>query len=171
MVMPEFGEPFAVADIPGIIEGAHSGTGLGIRFLKHVERTGVLIHLIDVSEIDPDAPLETLNLINRELSLYSSILAEKPQLVVLNKIDLTGSEEKVEQFKLAYEGREVLALSAATGEGTKELVQVLAQRLANGKDSDPENSDLGHPAPKHYDIKHPGSKPPVQPTGPEHGNQ
>jgi GTP-binding protein len=156
MVMPEFGEPFAVADIPGIIQGAHSGTGLGIQFLKHVERTGVLVHLIDVSEIDQDAPLDALNLINRELSLYSSTLAEKPQIVVLNKIDLTGAEEKVDQFKRAYGGGEIIALSAATGEGTKELVRMLARRLADQKNSDPE---------------HPGSKPPVQRTGSNHGNQ
>lgn len=129
MVTPEFGEPFAVADIPGIIEGAHEGTGLGIQFLKHVERTGILIHLIDVSQIDPDSPLETLNLINKELSLYSTTLAEKPQIVVLNKIDLTDSQEKVERFKAAYTRGEVLAVSAVTGKGTKELVGLLAQKI------------------------------------------
>ncbi len=102
MVQPEFGEPFAVADIPGLIEGAHDGTGLGTRFLKHVERTGILIHLIDVSIINPDSPLDELNLINRELSLYSPTLAHKEQLVVLNKIDLTGTETKVAAFKSAF---------------------------------------------------------------------
>lgn len=161
MVMPEFGEPFAVADIPGIIQGAHRGTGLGIQFLKHVERTGVLIHLIDVSQISPEDPLDAFKIINRELSLYSPTLAEKPQMVVLNKIDLTGSEEKVEQFKRAYEGEEVFALSAATGEGTNELVRMLAQRLAHGKGSDPD----------HPDMEHSGSKPPVQHTGTNHGNK
>ncbi|MBI9088065.1 MAG: GTPase ObgE [Desulfobacterium sp.] len=129
MVVPDFGEPFAVADIPGLIEGAHEGTGLGIQFLKHVERTGILIHLIDISETDPDDPLEAFNLINRELALYSKTLAEKSQVVVLNKIDLTDAEEKVERFKQAYKGGEVLTLSAATGEGTKELVRILAQKL------------------------------------------
>ena len=129
MVVPEFGEPFAVADIPGLIEGAHEGIGLGIQFLKHVERTGILIHLIDVSEIDPDAPLDAFNLINRELELYSKTLAKKAQVVVLNKIDLTDAEEKAERFKQAYKGGKVLTLSAVTGEGTKELVRILAQKL------------------------------------------
>ncbi|MCP4021252.1 MAG: GTPase ObgE, partial [Desulfobacteraceae bacterium] len=89
MVEPKFGEPFAVADIPGLIEGAHKGTGLGISFLKHIERTGILIHLIDVSDIDPDDPLTAFKLINNELSQYSKTLADKTQIVVLNKIDLT----------------------------------------------------------------------------------
>lgn len=133
MVIPDFGEPFAVADIPGIIEGAHEGTGLGIQFLKHVERTGILIHLIDVSQIEPDNPLDAFNLINTELSLYSATLAKKPQLVVLNKIDLTGSMEKVEQFKKAYGTGELLTLSAATGEGTAKLIQILARQIAEQK--------------------------------------
>jgi len=141
MVEPDFGEPFAVADIPGLIEGAHDGTGLGIRFLKHVERTGILIHLIDVSDIDPESPLEQLNLINRELSMYSSTLAHKEQLVVLNKIDLTDTGAKVEAFKSAYaltssataltSGDEVLTVSAATGKGTEELVRQLARQIAS----------------------------------------
>lgn len=156
MVMPEFDEPFAVADIPGIIQGAHSGTGLGIQFLKHVERTGVLVHIIDASQIDPDAPLDALNLINRELFLYSSTLADKPQIVVLNKIDLTGTEEKVEEFKRAYGGKNIIALSAATGEGTKELVRMLARHLADQKNLHPDHPDL---------------KPPVQKTGNDHGNR
>lgn len=156
MVMPEFGEPFAVADIPGIIQGAHSGTGLGIQFLKHVERTRVLVHIIDASQIDPDAPLDALNLINRELSLYSSTLADKPQIVVLNKIDLTGTEEKVEEFKRAYGGEDIIALSAATGEGTKELVRMLVRHLADQKNLHPD----------HLDLKHP-----VQKTGNNHGNR
>ncbi|MBF0469393.1 MAG: GTPase ObgE [Desulfamplus sp.] len=154
MVQPEFGEPFAVADIPGLIEGAHDGTGLGTRFLKHVERTGILIHLIDASQINPETPLEALNLINRELSLYSDFLAQKEQIVVLNKIDLTDIEPKVEAFKTAMKElnkksdalhgqanflehkylqgnkvNQILAISAATGKGTKELIALLAQKI------------------------------------------
>ena len=77
MVEPPFGEPFAVADIPGLIEGAHEGIGLGIKFLKHIERTGLLIHLIDAGGIDPENPLESFNLINNELAMYSKKLAQK----------------------------------------------------------------------------------------------
>lgn len=140
MVQPEFGEPFAVADIPGLIEGAHEGTGLGIQFLKHVERTGILIHLIDASQIDCDSPLDSLNLINRELSLYSETLAQKEQLIVLNKIDLTDTEQKVLAFKDALNKKylleqtensppQILTISAATGKGTRELIAFLAQKI------------------------------------------
>ena len=95
MVDPPFGEPFAVADIPGLIEGAHQGIGLGIKFLKHIERTGILVHLIDSSLIDPDSPLDSFNLINKELSKYSKTLTKKTQIVVLNKIDLSDTSEKI----------------------------------------------------------------------------
>ncbi|NOX33994.1 MAG: GTPase ObgE [Deltaproteobacteria bacterium] len=129
MVDPPFGEPFAVADIPGLIEGAHEGTGLGISFLKHIERTGILVHMIDVSGVDPDFPLKSFSLINNELSRYSKALSAKAQIVVLNKIDLPDTKEKVKAFKNALKGIKVLALSAATGKGVKELVKLLSSRL------------------------------------------
>jgi GTP-binding protein len=129
MVEPPFGEPFAVADIPGLIEGAHEGTGLGIKFLKHIERTGILIHLIDVGGIDPDAPLESFNLINNELAMYSKRLAKKTQIVVLNKMDLTGSEDRVESFKSALPNLKILTISAVTGKGVKPLIKLLASKL------------------------------------------
>ncbi len=129
MVEPEFGEPFAVADIPGLIEGAHQGTGLGISFLKHIERTGILVHLIDVSQLDPEDPLNAFNLINNELTMYSKTLADKTQVVVLNKIDLTGTDENIDHFKNAIKGIQVLTVSAATGKGVKELIKTLAAKL------------------------------------------
>jgi GTP-binding protein len=129
MVEPPFGEPFAVADIPGLIEGAHEGTGLGISFLKHIERTGILVHLIDSFLIDPDDPLKPFKLINNELSKYSQTLAEKTQIVVLNKIDLPDTGEKVEAFKNALKNIQVLTLSAATGKGVKELIKFLSAKL------------------------------------------
>ncbi|MBF0112297.1 MAG: GTPase ObgE [Desulfamplus sp.] len=132
MVQPEFGEPFAVADIPGLIEGAHEGTGLGIQFLKHIERTGILIHLIDISQINPDSPLDELNLINRELALYSDKLAQKSQVIVLNKIDIEGTESKILAFKDALKSKpqtQILTISAATGKGTRELTAFLAQKI------------------------------------------
>ncbi len=129
MVEPPFGEPFAVADIPGLIEGAHEGTGLGIKFLKHIERTGILVHLVDVSRVDPENPLRDFNIINAELSKYSRTLAQKSQIVVLNKIDLPGTDEKVDAFRQAVPHICVLVLSAATGKGTDQLVQLLSTRL------------------------------------------
>jgi len=130
MVEPPFGEPFAVADIPGLIEGAHEGIGLGISFLKHIERTGILVHLIDTFQMDLDSPLESFKLINNELSKYSEILAKKTQIVVLNKIDLPGTSEKIDAFKNALKGIQVLTLSAATGKGVKELINLLSSKLA-----------------------------------------
>lgn len=129
MVEPPFGEPFAVADIPGLVEGAHEGIGLGIKFLKHIERTGILIHLIDAGGIDPEKPLEAFNLINRELSLYSETLAQKTQMVVLNKMDLAGTQNRVDAFKAALPNLTILTISAATGQGVKSLVKLLASQL------------------------------------------
>ncbi|MEN8212279.1 MAG: GTPase ObgE [Thermodesulfobacteriota bacterium] len=130
MVDPPFGEPFAVADIPGLIEGAHEGVGLGINFLKHIERTGILVHLIDISQIDPDSPLDSFNLINKELSKYSKTLAQKTQIVVLNKIDLSDTSEKIKAFKNSLKDFQILVLSAVTGKGTKELIKVLSSTLS-----------------------------------------
>ncbi|MFO7913511.1 MAG: GTPase ObgE [Desulfotignum sp.] len=129
MVEPPFGEPFAVADIPGLIEGAHQGTGLGIKFLKHIERTGILIHLIDAGTIDPESPLAAFTMINRELALYSSSLAEKSQIVVLNKTDLTGTEHRMDSFRKALPHLEIHTVSAITGKGIDILVKVLSSRL------------------------------------------
>lgn len=129
MVEPPFGEPFAVADIPGLIEGAHMGTGLGIKFLKHIERTGILVHLIDSGNIDPESPLDAFELINRELSQYSDTLARKKQILVLNKIDLTGTANRIQAFEEALPGHEIHQVSAATGQGVKELIHLLASRL------------------------------------------
>jgi GTP-binding protein len=122
-------EPFVVADIPGLIEGAHMGAGLGIRFLRHVERTRVLVHLIDASAIDPDNPLAPYQTVNRELSKYSEALAQKPQLVVLNKLDVEGAQGLADTFCDALAGCEVLRISAATHQGLKQLIAAMTQKL------------------------------------------
>ncbi|HRF91350.1 MAG TPA: 50S ribosome-binding GTPase, partial [Desulfobacter postgatei] len=116
-------------DIPGLIEGAHEGVGLGIKFLKHIERTGILVHLIDSSGIDPENPLEQFALINNELAMHSDTLANKTQVVVLNKIDLTGTENRIEAFKNALPDQSIFTISAATGKGVKTLIKHLAQLL------------------------------------------
>ncbi|MBU1052227.1 MAG: GTPase ObgE [Proteobacteria bacterium] len=129
VVKVEQEEPFVVADIPGLIEGAHKGTGLGIQFLKHVERTHILIHLIDVSAISIDNPLYGYDIINKELASYSKTLAEKPQLVVLNKLDITGAKESADIFIKAAKNVKVLTISAATGKGIDELKKKILQLL------------------------------------------
>ncbi len=122
-------ETFVVADIPGLIEGAHKGAGLGMKFLKHVERTRILIHLIDASAINSDNPLYNYDIIIKELALYSKTLAEKPRLVVLNKIDITGAKEAADIFIKAAGNIKALTISAATGKGINKFKQNILQLL------------------------------------------
>jgi len=129
MVQTDWGEPFSVADIPGIIEDAHIGAGLGLQFLKHIERTKILIHLIDAAAIDPENPLALYKTINRELALYSKKLAEKPQLIVLNKLDLTEAEKRAKAFQSEIQDKTVIMISAATGKNIKKLKQEIARLL------------------------------------------
>ena len=130
VVRPEWAEPFVVADIPGLIDGAHQGAGLGHRFLKHIERTRVLIHLIDASGIDPDRPLDAINTVNRELTLYNPTLGSKSQLIVLNKLDLPDAERRAEIFREALSsGKNVVMISAQNAQGLKTLISALTQLL------------------------------------------
>lgn len=123
------GEPFVVADIPGLIEGAHTGVGLGVRFLRHVERTRLLVHLIDATTIEEQDPLQAYRTINHELAMYSQTLAEKPQLVVLNKLDVTGSDQLADRFCQALPDRAVLRISAAAHKGLDSLIIQIRQHL------------------------------------------
>jgi GTP-binding protein len=129
VVSAGWGEPFVVADIPGLIEGAHTGVGLGTRFLRHVERTRVLVHLIDASIIDPLNPRVDYETINRELAQYSPELLQKPQIVVLNKIDLPDTQEAVIAFEATVQDREVLKISAATRKNVKKLTAKMIKYL------------------------------------------
>ena len=132
-------EPFVVADIPGLIAGAHTGAGLGIRFLRHIERTRMLVHLIDASAIDPEKPLEAYAAINTELSSYSPDLARKPQIIALNKLDIPGTEERARAFKAALKKRTKLYLiSAATTKGVDQLLAQISNRLDELKDERPQ---------------------------------
>jgi GTP-binding protein len=128
------------ADIPGLIEGAHKGTGLGYQFLRHIERTKLLIHVLSLSDIKEDKPLEHYYLINKELSLYNSMLAELPQIVAGNKIDLPCAREikdKVEE-ECKKIGVNFYPISAATGEGLsgllKRVTEILLQKIDGIKD-------------------------------------
>jgi GTP-binding protein len=135
VVQPGWGESFVVADIPGLIKGAHNGAGLGIRFLRHIERTRILVHLMDASTIDPEKPLANYETINDELFSYSSKLLDKPQILVLNKMDLRGTKRAATIFQAALKDREVLLISAATRKGTKRLISKLIECLENSTDS------------------------------------
>jgi len=129
VVQMEWGDPFVVADIPGLIEGAHKGAGLGINFLKHIERTRILVHLIDASSIDTDDPLHAYHTINNELSMFNKKLAEKNQIVVLNKLDIAGTEETANVFKSAAKGKKVILISATKGKGLEKLKSQIMKLL------------------------------------------
>jgi GTP-binding protein len=137
VVSLDIGESFVIADIPGLIEGAHQGIGLGHEFLKHVERTKLLIHVVDVSGVEGRDPVEDFEVINRELKEYNPVLAERTQIVAANKTDITGAMEKYEQFKKVIEekGYEVFPVSAATGKGLRELMIRTSQMLKDIPDT------------------------------------
>src|SRR5262250_815916 len=119
---------FVLADIPGLIEGAHAGHGLGTRFLRHLGRTAVLVHLLDISGLTGRDPLADFDALNRELALASAALAEKPQIVVAGKLDLAETRAALPAVteRFAARGIELQAVSGATGEGTRELVMRIA---------------------------------------------
>lgn len=123
------GQSFVAADIPGLIEGAYAGKGLGHRFLRHVERTRLLVHLIDIAAIEGRNPLRDYQEINEELAKFEPRLAELPQLIVLNKVDLLTGPEPIRKFRQDLPKAEVYEISAATGLGTDALVLGIAQRL------------------------------------------
>lgn len=125
---------FVIADIPGLIEGAAEGAGLGHEFLRHLERTKLLLHIIDVMPFDGEDPIEKAHALVRELGKYSDTLLAKPRWVVVNKLDLVPAEDREELVKklhdaLCPDGRPFFAISAATCEGTKEVVMAIAQFL------------------------------------------
>ena len=126
------GKSFVIADIPGIIEGAHEGVGLGHDFLRHVERTRVLLHFVDVSGCEGRDPVEDVHIINNELRNYSQKLAEKPQLIVANKMDIPSFEGNFAKFKeqMESEGYTVMAISAATHKGVEEVINYASKLLA-----------------------------------------
>jgi GTP-binding protein len=121
-----------VADIPGLIDGAHAGAGLGDRFLRHLERTRVLVHILDATQTER-TPLAAFEATNRELALYDPELAKRPQLVVLNKIDLPDVRKRARRLSqpFARRGIELHTISAATGEGTAELLEAVWRVLVD----------------------------------------
>ncbi len=130
-----FGEydTFVVADIPGLIEGAHGGTGLGDRFLRHVERTRLLVHLVDVSDMGPESPTRAVAVIDRELRAYKEELDQKPQILVASKMDIRV-EDKVAALVSYAEARELplVQISSVEGKGLKELKELMASTLGVG---------------------------------------
>ncbi len=120
-----------VADIPGLIEGAHEGAGLGDRFLRHVERTKILLHLVDVSSLSGRDPIEDYEIINREIAAFNPELAERPQIIVATKIDALDEPERLERLRerAAKDGKPFFEISSVMNLGTRELVLKVAQTL------------------------------------------
>jgi GTP-binding protein len=123
---------FVIADVPGLIEGAHEGHGLGDRFLRHVERTSLLLHLVDVSSASGRDAVSDYEIINRELAAYDSHLGAREQIVVATKIDALDEPERLQSLKARAEkdGHQFFAISSVTNQGVRELIQVVAQRIA-----------------------------------------
>lgn len=130
---------FVMADIPGLIEGAHTGAGLGHEFLRHVERTRVLVHVLDMAGTGGRDPIDDLAVINRELALYNARLASRPMLVAANKMDLPGADENLARLRIELADKyTIYPISAVTGEGLEPLLYQIAGLLA----SLPPNEDL-----------------------------
>jgi GTP-binding protein len=122
---------FVIADIPGLIEGAHTGAGLGDRFLRHIERTKLLLHLVDVSSASGRDAVSDYETVNRELASYNQDLATRPQFVVATKIDALDDPQRLESLKTkaSQDGKPFFAISSVTGEGVRELVNAAAAKL------------------------------------------
>ncbi len=127
-VQIDFDHGFIMADIPGLIEGAHAGVGLGHEFLRHVERTRVLVHLVEPQPMDESDPLENYRAVRNELSQYDSDLAERPEIVVVSKGELPEAQQTVERLSTEL-GTPVLKLSAVTGEGLDKLLHAVSKQL------------------------------------------
>ena len=127
-----FGRSFVAADIPGLIEGAHSGAGLGHEFLKHIERTKILVHILDMASFDTSrSPITDFKIINKEMELYNPSLVSRPMIVACNKMDIPTALEKYNEVKKYLDklGFEVFPLSAVTGEGVQQLLESIAKAL------------------------------------------
>jgi GTPase len=168
------GRTFVVADLPGLIEGAHTGAGLGIRFLRHIERTRLLAHLIDTSDASDRDPLRDFEIISGELAAFSEKLSAKPQIVVATKLDATTDRARLEKLRgfCAARGLEFHSISAASGEGIPQLVRAMAgalERLAPAAEQAPaeesstdESGQLPVPSPEASNTAEPGAiRPPA----------
>ncbi|HKW34841.1 MAG TPA: GTPase ObgE [Candidatus Acidoferrum sp.] len=152
----DIGRTFVVADLPGLIEGAHQGAGLGIRFLRHVERTRLLVHLIDTSDANADDPVHAFEVINGELAAFSESLTHKPMIVVATKLDATTDPARLEALRdyCKKHGLEFHSISAAVGEGVKELVRAIADALDKTPRASLEHASGDESVPAAVEVDH-----------------
>lgn len=129
-VVKYYDESFVAADIPGLIEGAASGAGLGHDFLRHIERTRMLLHVVDISAVEERDPIEDFKKINEELLSYSAALSKLPQVIALNKCDIPSAEDNIKKFKKKYSRKyKIFPITAISGDGTKELIEEIFATL------------------------------------------
>lgn len=135
---------FVIADVPGLIEGAHEGAGLGDRFLRHIERTKLLLHLVDVSSLPQQEPVVAYETVNRELGSYNEDLATRPQFVVATKLDAIDDPERLASLRERAEkdGRSFFAISSATGAGVRELIHAVTAKLNELSSKDNRNDTV-----------------------------
>jgi GTP-binding protein len=125
-------DAFVMADIPGLIEGAHEGRGLGDRFLKHVERTQILVHLIDMASVDGRDPLDDYKAVNGELAAFSRDLSKKKQILVANKMDLDAAKDNIRRFRKSVK-KKIFEISAVRAQGTEELVEEIIKNISESR--------------------------------------
>lgn len=128
-VVSQYGDPFVMADVPGLIEGAHTGQGLGDTFLRHLKRTRLLLHLVEMNPLASGRPFQDFEIIQHELAAFSPELAQREVIVVATKMDLEGAPALFEAFRERIEDRRVFAISSVTGEGVADLMWYVRQRL------------------------------------------
>jgi GTP-binding protein len=137
---------FVMADIPGLIEGASHGAGLGHDFLRHIERTRVIVHIIDIYPVDGSEPLANYHAIRQELAAYSPALAAKDEVIVVNKMDLDKDRSRLKKFYKGLDSKKVYPVSAVTGEGVSEVIEDLWKTVQKTKSQ--ENKEQAQPADK-----------------------
>ena len=133
VVRDKYGANFVLADIPGLVEGASEGIGLGFEFLRHIERTKALIHVVDAAAVEGGDPMEAIEKINGELESYNPALLQRPQIIVCNKMDIPEAQENYEKIKALYEpkGMKVFPASAASNQGLDDVMKAVADILKN----------------------------------------
>lgn len=136
-VVKYYDKSFVIADIPGIIEGASEGKGLGLEFLKHIERTRILLHVIDIAGVDGRNPIEDFYTVNNELKKYNEEVYNAPQIIVLNKMDLIYDDTVVKEFKEKVKGYKIIEFSAATRIGINELLNTIIEEISKLPEKEP----------------------------------
>ncbi|MFH1877365.1 MAG: GTPase ObgE [Candidatus Omnitrophota bacterium] len=135
-------DSFVAADMPGLIEGAHEGKGLGDRFLRHIERTLVLVHIVDITPFDGTEPADRFFQLEQELELYNRDVYLKPRIIVANKMDMPGAEENLKAFKkkVKKSKNEIFAISALSGEGVQQLIGAIYKKVKDAKEKTEEDN-------------------------------